>query len=68
MNAAHVTLSPRTTPFNGWTRQGRPQGWHWFARGLVGTLILLSGTAIAPCAAKADITYNLSTPPFTAAA
>jgi len=66
MSTAHVTLSPRHTPFTGWTRRGYPQPGAWFARRIVGTLILLSGTAIAPSAAKADmITYNLSTPTLT---
>jgi len=65
MSTDHLTLGPRNTPSTGWTRLGRHQVAAWFARGIVGTLILLSGTAIAPCAAKADITYNLTTPPYT---
>ena len=42
MRTDHVTLGPGS----------------WFARGIVVTLFLLSGAALAPRAAKADITYT----------
>lgn len=58
MRTDHVPPGPRRSHRDPSPLHGhRPTG-AWFARGIIVTLCLLSGTAIAPRAAKAGITYT----------
>ena len=58
MRTDHVPPGPRLSHCVPSSLHGHRPAGAWFARGIIVTLFLLSGAAIAPRAAKADITYT----------